>query len=189
MTGRPSLVEIYALSDPDTGAVRYIGKAVDARKRLAGHMREVRRKSPLYSWLGKLRAEGRVPVLSIIETCEDADWRERERFHIAAARAAGVVLNLADGGDEPGCPPEVRAANGRLVAKLRPPNIMRAYRMCEYQARMAAKWFPHKLERMRQTKEIFRAAVERHRAAGTLAEFDERARLRFFADKPVERWD
>lgn len=130
--GRPSdftpetaaVVEIYALLDPVDGSVRYIGKARDSAKRFAGHLREVRRRSPLYDWVGKLRASGLVPVLAVLETCSEANWKERERFHIADGRARGLrLLNLADGGDQPFCPPEVRAANGRKNAASRDKRI------------------------------------------------------------------
>lgn len=110
-------VEIYALLDPADGSVRYIGKARDSAKRFVGHLREVRRRSPLYDWIWKLRASGLVPVLTVLETCAEADWKERERFHIADGRARGLrLLSLADGGDQPYCSPEVLKANGKKNA-------------------------------------------------------------------------
>lgn len=109
---------IYALLCPDTRAVRYIGKANDPRRRLKGHLRDARRRrSPVYLWLRRLKAEGKAPILEIIETCSAADWPERERHWIGAFRQRGdsLLLNVAEGGDEPGCPPEVRAANARAL--------------------------------------------------------------------------
>jgi len=103
---------IYGLYD-SKGRLRYIGKAVDPVKRLKGHMRETRRKSPLYDWIAK---NGK-PELRILEA-NCVDWREAERRLIADARAAGEkLLNIADGGDEPYCPKEVRARNGAANAK------------------------------------------------------------------------
>lgn len=114
-------VQIYALLDPATGETRYIGKANNAKARLSSHMRDCRRRhTPLYSWMRKLMETGKLPGLSIIAECEPSAWREVEQKHIALARAAGTrLLNLADGGDEPYCAPEVRASNGRKVASLR----------------------------------------------------------------------
>lgn len=108
-------VVIYGLTDPRSGEVRYIGKANDAA-RLNSHKRDARRrKSPLYSWMSKLAAEGLEPGLVELELADD--WREAERRLIAEARARGDrLLNLAEGGDEPFCSPEVRAENGRKVA-------------------------------------------------------------------------
>lgn len=112
------MADIYALCDV-SGAVRYIGKANRPEERLKRHMREARhgrRRAPLYSWL---RKHGE-PVLRILEV-DCADWAASERRHIAQHRATGArLLNVADGGDEPHCPLEVRRANGmRLAQRLR----------------------------------------------------------------------
>lgn len=107
--------EIYALCDPDSGAIRYIGKANDSRKRLKSHLFETRRKSPLYDWIASLRTQGKTPVLTVLMSAWD--WREAEKLVIAQYRAEGKLLNLADGGDEPKCSREQRAINGRNNAK------------------------------------------------------------------------
>ncbi len=110
------MASIYGLYDT-RGRLRYIGKAENPERRLSGHMRETRRRhSPLYSWL---RKHGK-PEMRILEAgC--CDWREAERRHIATARANGEdLLNLAEGGDQPFCPPEIRSANGKaLTARLK----------------------------------------------------------------------
>lgn len=113
-----SACEIYGLYDPRDGALRYIGKANDSAKRLKSHFRDSRRRdTPVYRWFRKLAELGLYPSLKIIETTED--WRDAERRLIAEARARkDRLLNVADGGDEPFCPPEVRAENGRRVAQM-----------------------------------------------------------------------
>jgi hypothetical protein len=114
------MAEIYGLFDPETGALRYIGKANNSAKRLKQHLREYRRsKTPVYAWIGKLVRKGLSPEMRVLETADD--WREAERRLIADARARGVrILNVADGGDEPGCSLETRQANGRrLVERIR----------------------------------------------------------------------
>jgi len=109
---------IYALCDPRTQEVRYIGKATDPAKRLKGHLREVRRRSPFYDWISSLRRQGLVPTLRVLEG-DVADWREAERRLISEARARGDrILNIADGGDEPACSRETRAKNGAANAAL-----------------------------------------------------------------------
>ena len=70
--GRPSTftqeTSIYALLCPDTRAVRYIGKANDPARRLKTHIRDARRRrTPVYLWLRRLHAEGKAPILEIIE--------------------------------------------------------------------------------------------------------------------------
>lgn len=105
---------IYGLFDAD-GALRYIGKANDPQARLKSHLRDCRRrKTPLYDWINK---HG-VPEMRVLEAnCED--WRESERRLIAEARQRGEkLLNVADGGDEPFCPIDVRRDNARKLVDM-----------------------------------------------------------------------
>ena len=117
--GKAAPAAIYELSHPVTLEVRYIGKANDPAARLKSHMRDARRRNtPLYCWVRRLRAEGLTPAMRVLEWVED--WEKAEIRHIAERRAKGErLLNLADGGDEPHCPPEQRIKNGALVAKTR----------------------------------------------------------------------
>lgn len=111
------MTEIYALCDPRTGEVRYIGKANDSRKRYDAHMREKRRSYPVYLWRDKLLSIGLKPELKILES-NCADWRESERVLIAEYRANGArLLNVADGGDEPYCSREQRSKNAQKLNK------------------------------------------------------------------------
>ncbi len=100
--------EIYGLYD-SSGALRYIGKADNSLKRLASHMRDSRRReTPLYRWIRK----NGVPEMRVLE-CTEGDWRECEKRLIREARERGEkLLNVAEGGDEPHCSPEVRTRNG-----------------------------------------------------------------------------
>lgn len=114
------MIDIYALTDPMTREIRYIGKANDAQKRFRKHLAEKRRNTPVYCWIRSLRERGFIPGLQIIAVCEESDWKEAERKAIADARKTNnKLLNVADGGDEPYCPKEVRAENGRKSAKAR----------------------------------------------------------------------
>lgn len=94
---------LYSLHEPDTGAVRYVGKSVRGETRLAEHCRAsgARGRSRRAKWLRSLRREGLRPACSVIarfETQADLDAAEVE--WIAAARAAGANLtNLTSGGD------------------------------------------------------------------------------------------
>ncbi len=107
--------EIYALRHPVTNEIRYIGKANDSLKRLASHLRETRRKTPLYSWIESLRKQGLTPNVTVI--CQSKDWVSDEKRIIAEYRNTHRLLNIADGGDEPKCSIETRAANGKKVAE------------------------------------------------------------------------
>jgi hypothetical protein len=114
-------VQIYALSDPDTGVIRYIGKANCAQKRFYGHLREYRRsKTPVYCWIKSLRERGAEPTLTIITTCSKGEWKAVEKEEIAKARAKDSrLLNVADGGDEPNCTVEQRRAAAIAATKVR----------------------------------------------------------------------
>jgi hypothetical protein len=109
--------ELYALHCPDSGEIRYIGKAVDSAKRFKAHLRDARRRStPVYCWMRSLFDQGKAPHLSVLAT--SWEWPDTERKLIAQYRADGArLLNVADGGDEPQCSTEQRAANGRKNAQ------------------------------------------------------------------------
>lgn len=111
--GRPS---IYGLTDPRDGRVRYVGKANDPTSRLKGHLRDCRRRNtPVYAWIRKLAGLGLSPGLCVLEA-DCADWKEAERRIIAERRGAGEkLLNVAEGGDEPHCPLEVRRKNAAML--------------------------------------------------------------------------
>jgi hypothetical protein len=71
-------VTIYALTDPDTGEVRYVGKAKNAQRRYAEHLADYG-VSLKAEWIGSLSEQQRVPVLKILEehlTADEAKARE-----------------------------------------------------------------------------------------------------------------
>lgn len=111
-------VEIYSLSCPLTKEVRYIGKANNSEKRLRSHIRDSRRRNtPVYCWIRTLTSNGMLPIMSVIVTVESSEWRETEKSQIIIHKSNGCrLLNVAEGGDEPFCSTETRAANGKSVA-------------------------------------------------------------------------
>jgi hypothetical protein len=113
----PANVSIYALHDPESMEIRYVGKANDAGKRLAGHLRTLGRRTPVYDWIRGLAENGRRPVLSILATVSVSEWESAERALIAKHRQGGRLLNVADGGHHVPCPLKTRSANGRRSAE------------------------------------------------------------------------
>jgi hypothetical protein len=111
-----SKVEIYALSDPITGRLRYVGKANNSKKRLASHIRDSRRRNtPVCCWIRALAAKGQAPVLTVLELVPSAEWQDAERRLIAEYRVKAKLLNVADGGDDQKCPEATRKDNAKYL--------------------------------------------------------------------------
>ena len=93
---------IYTLSDPNTGLVRYVGKSDDVKVRFQSHVREAIACSETHKskWIRKLHKDGKLPVLSIIDTINKNDWKQAEIYYIDWYRTNGFNLtNTADGGE------------------------------------------------------------------------------------------
>lgn len=90
---------IYAMCEPGTGNVRYVGKANSVKARMKAH-RNDKRTTRKCRWLAKLRRDGLEPTLIILEEAAPEAWEEAERKWIAYYRVAGNDLtNHTDGGE------------------------------------------------------------------------------------------
>lgn len=93
---------IYALCEPDTGEIRYIGKAVDVERRLRGHLSdsELARvaKTRKAKWLRSVLARGLEPVVQILEEAPAELIDEAERHWIARYAGSGRLTNGTPGG-------------------------------------------------------------------------------------------
>lgn len=117
-------IALYVLRHPVTLEIRYAGKANNAAKRLASHLRDSKRSNtPVYTWIRSLAKEGLAPIMEVVEEVSPEDWKKSEMAMIASLRLTQVrLLNVADGGDEPYCSGRVRAENGRNTALKRQAN-------------------------------------------------------------------
>lgn len=100
MTNRPW--EVYGLSDPRTGKLRYVGVTFRGRRRLNEHLSRAvtgRGRTHRDCWLRSLLRLGLRPVLSVLEAGSGEGWQERERYWIALHRPAGDLVNHTDGGE------------------------------------------------------------------------------------------
>lgn len=90
---------IYALCDPFTKAVRYVGKANDLVSRMRGHKWESRNgdiRTRKANWLRSLNAE---PLIKILEEVSLEHWERAERWWIKQMRESGEdLVNFAEGG-------------------------------------------------------------------------------------------
>jgi hypothetical protein len=109
--------QIYALQDPITESIRYIGKAKNPAERFKKHLIESRsgRRShyPVYQWMNKLSREGLLPKLIVLASSISMEWEILETEMISQHRQelGRTLLNVADGGDQPRCSDEQRKVN------------------------------------------------------------------------------
>jgi len=105
MTTGAGITYIYALTDPRSGHIRYVGKANDPQKRLRGHVASAsgggdRPRSS--AWIKSLVNKNLYPKLLILEVVSKALWQSAERFWIALFKQRGEPLtNIAIGGRGP----------------------------------------------------------------------------------------
>lgn len=95
---------IYSLSDPITGFVRYIGKSDNVRKRFSDHFKpsSINKNTYKNNWLKKIRGNGLIPIIDIIDEVSKLDWKFWEIHYISLYKSWGFPLvNLTNGGD--GC--------------------------------------------------------------------------------------
>lgn len=85
---------IYSLSHPITNEIRYIGKTINLKRRYKQHLYD-KRHSYKASWVKSILKENLKPILTIIEECNENNWREREIFWISQFNN---LTNLMDGG-------------------------------------------------------------------------------------------
>lgn len=90
---------IYALADPTTGEVRYVGKSNNPRRRYSSHTTSFRYQVHKTNWIKKLREQELKPTLLVLEEVPLSLWQERERFWIAYYREHGAnLINETEGG-------------------------------------------------------------------------------------------
>lgn len=94
---------IYALLDPRTLKVEYVGRADNPKRRLVGHVSDsYREKTPKALWIGELLLLGLRPTLEIVDQVPLSEWKFWEREYVRVFRILGnLLLNANDGGGGP----------------------------------------------------------------------------------------
>lgn len=98
------MTKIYALSDPNTNKVMYVGKTKQRlSKRLYSHCRKSRRgKTDKEKWILSLKVNGQLPICTKIDDVDDSIWKEREIYWISYYKSINPELtNISNGGQ--GC--------------------------------------------------------------------------------------
>jgi len=80
---------IYALTDPDTGEIRYVGRTRNPARRLSRHIQPMFNSRSVRQWI---REMGRAPQMTIIEQCSGDVVVEREAYWIASYESNGARL-------------------------------------------------------------------------------------------------
>lgn len=90
---------IYAMGDPRTQQVHYVGKAKNVYRRFAQHLIAPHHNEQKDAWMDDIKAAGIAPFLITLETDVDVSMEnERERYWIEYYLALGAPLtNIAHG--------------------------------------------------------------------------------------------
>ncbi len=112
---------IYGLCDPDTGEVRYVGKANRMEQRLQTHCYDAfSRDTPVARWVRGLLAQGRKPSIRELERTTLQGWPSAERRMIVSYQELGAnLLNVAKGGKAPHASPESCRRGAATALRLR----------------------------------------------------------------------
>lgn len=102
--GEDWIVKIYALIDPFTDEVRYIGKTIyEPEERLKGHIKESNKKTNnthKNNWINSLLIKNIKPNILILDIVKEKGWQFWEQWWIALFKSWGSNLtNHTDGGD------------------------------------------------------------------------------------------
>ena len=77
-------VYIYALKDPLTKEIRYVGKTVNMKNRLRNHIYKAKKgKTHRDNWIKKLLSQNLLPEKVLIVVCCEFNWAEKERYWIS----------------------------------------------------------------------------------------------------------
>lgn len=90
---------IYALVDPDTKEVRYIGRTGQLHTRLVGHLNDAKRETTAKDiWIQSLLCQGKKPEMIVIEDVSKENMQEKEMYWILhyASQGHDLVNGLKD---------------------------------------------------------------------------------------------
>lgn len=93
-------IKIYGLVDPRNNEIRYVGKTKNTLNvRLSRHINDKPKHNTYkHNWICSLKKENIKPIIIELETCNESNWIERERYWI---KQYSNLTNLTAGGE--GC--------------------------------------------------------------------------------------
>lgn len=101
---------IYALCEPGTRTIRYIGKSSNLERRLREHVLiSPNYDSHLGHWVNKLLDQKLEPAMIFLKEVPETEWEDWERCYIRNAKMLGFKLvNGTEGGEGITFTPEIR---------------------------------------------------------------------------------
>lgn len=91
---------IYALCEPDTGEVRYVGKADKPEERYRNHLKDRRGRCHRIYWIQSILHKGQKPVLEILDEVPAEFWPQWEVAYIQFFLEQGFNLVNSNAGGE-----------------------------------------------------------------------------------------
>ena len=93
-------VFIYGLYDVKDNIIRYVGKSVNPKRRLSSHLAKKDEKNDYkHCWIRSVLNNKSNIGYSIIEICNDNNWKEKEIYWIKKLRDSNKLVNFTDGGE------------------------------------------------------------------------------------------
>lgn len=120
-------VFIYALLDPRTAKIRYIGKTNNINRRYSQHLRARtdQKMTPVKAWIQSLIKQGLKPNMMVIDSCDESRWANLEREYIKRFRDEGYdILNISDGGNQPHWSNKICSINGKNSDSVKKKGIL-----------------------------------------------------------------
>lgn len=117
---------IYALCEPGTRSIRYIGKTYRIKQRFKEHLRDsIKNKTHLGNWLRLLKSQQQKPEMIILREVPIELWEIAEERYIRLARGLGMnLVNSTDGGEGVTMTPEIRdKISLKNTGKIRSPEL------------------------------------------------------------------
>lgn len=112
-----SNVFIYALKDPDTGQIRYVGASINPTKRFKQHLQS-KETNHRAKWIKSLRMANLMPVLGHVDEVPEDYWQAVEAAYIQFYRNLGCdLVNGTDGGEGVSLPGEKHPRFGKTGKK------------------------------------------------------------------------
>jgi hypothetical protein len=114
---------IYALCEPNTEVVRYVGKADNYEERYYHHLKESfrndkqkKQRTHKNNWIKSLLIKGLKPTLILIDEVPEVEWKFWERHYISLFKSWGFrLVNKMDGGDGGRMPHDISQRTARKL--------------------------------------------------------------------------